>query len=437
METKNQKGYQSITIKGLIIGVLSLLLLIPNIMIQDLITERQERSKEAVEKINSRWSNSQTILGPILTIPYSVKTTDKNNKEIIEKRLLNISPELLIANVKLYPEVKHYGIYKSILYRSKIELKGNFNQATIDKLKKMNLNWENAYFSLGLSDLKGVTQRINFKINNSFCNAEASSNPSDAFKGNKLIFSTKTLTDKSKLSFNCNLVLNGSSEMRFVPIGKITKVQIEGNWKSPSFVGMFSPQYALKENGFVAEWNIMHFNRNLPEVWENRALESVDETAFGVNLIDTIDHYQQNMRSAKYAYLFIVLTFVVFFFVEILTGKRIHPLQYMLVGIALILFYSLLLSISEQVNFGLAYLFASIATIGLISTYTNSVFNNKLQSLIMTAVLVLLYLFLYFILQLEDIALLVGSIGLFIILGTIMYVSRNINWYKKEGNIEE
>ena len=438
METKNQKQKsQSITFKGIIIVVLSLLLLIPNLMIQSLITERQERSKETITKINSKWSNSQTILGPVLTIPYMAKTTDKDNKEIIERRLLNISPELLQANVKLNPEIRHYGIYKSILYRSDIHFSGNFSKATIDKMKDLNLNWENAYVSLGLSDLKGVTQKIDFKIDNSICNAEASEDSTETFKGKRLVFKPKAILNESNLNFSCNLSLNGSTELNFIPMGKITKVQIEGDWKSPGFVGMFSPQYSISGNGFKAEWNVMHFNRNIPEMWNNKTLESVDETAFGVNLVDTVDHYQQNMRSAKYALMFIALTFVVFFFVEVLTGKRIHPIQYLLVGIALVLFYSLLLSISEQMNFGLAYLLASVAIIGLISSYAYSVFKNKSQTAILSGVLILLYLFLYFILQLEDIALLVGSIGLFIILGIIMYLSRKINWYKKEELIED
>jgi inner membrane protein len=140
------------------------------------------------------------------------------------------------------------------------------------------------------------------------------------------------------------------------------------------------------------------------------------------------------MRSAKYALMFIALTFVVFFFVEIITRKRIHPIQYLLVGIALILFYSLLLSISEQLNFAIAYLTASVATIALIVVYTNSIFRNKTQTGILASILALLYIFLYVVLQLEDIALLIGSIGLFVILGIIMFVSRKINWYKPESS---
>ena len=171
-------------------------------------------------------------------------------------------------------------------------------------------------------------------------------------------------------------------------------------------------------------------------MWIDGQANSFDDASFGVNLVDPVNHYQQNMRSAKYAIMFIALTFVVFFFVEILTKKRIHPIQYLLVGLALILFYSLLLSISEQINFGIAYLIASLATIGLITAYAHSIFKNKVQTGALTGMLALLYIFLYVILQLEDVALLIGSIGLFIILGVIMFFSRKINWYKEEETEE-
>jgi inner membrane protein len=212
---------------------------------------------------------------------------------------------------------------------------------------------------------------------------------------------------------------------------------MNGAWKSPGFIGSFTPQYSLNDKGFTATWEILHYNRNIPETWTDHQLKSVAETSFGVNLVDTLDQYQQNMRSAKYALMFIALTFVVFFFVEILTKKKIHPIQYLLVGIALILFYSLLLSISEQLNFGAAYLIASIATIGLIVVYAHTIFKNRLQTGILAAFLSILYIFLYVVLQLEDSALLIGSIGLFIILGFIMYFSRKINWYKPEEQFKE
>ena len=221
-------------------------------------------------------------------------------------------------------------------------------------------------------------------------------------------------------------MLKGSSNINFIPVGKTTQVQMNGAWKSPGFIGSFTPQYSSDDKGFSAKWEILHYNRNIPETWTDNELKSFGETSFGVNLVDTLDQYQQNMRSAKYSLMFIALTFVVFFFVEILTGKKIHPIQYLLVGIALILFYSLLLSVSEQINFGKAYLLASIATIGLIAAYAQSIFKNRMHTTILASFLGILYIFLYVVLQLEDLALLFGSAGLFVILGVIMYFSRKM-----------
>ena len=285
-----------------------------------------------------------------------------------------------------------------------------------------------------LSDLRGITENIDFKLDNKQLSVEATGNL-DTQIGKMLVMplkNTDPLLFSQPQTFNCKLKLNGSSNINFIPIGKTTKVHVTGNWKSPGFIGNFSPEHHITENGFEADWSILSFNRSIPEMWIDYPGNSFDDSSFGVSLIDPVNHYQQNMRSAKYAIMFIALTFVVFFFVEILTRKRIHPIQYLLVGFALILFYSLLLSISEQINFGTAYLIASIATIGLITAYTHSIFKNKIQTGALTGMLCLLYIFLYVVLQLEDVALLIGSIGLFVILGTIMFFSRKISWYKQE-----
>jgi inner membrane protein len=181
----------------------------------------------------------------------------------------------------------------------------------------------------------------------------------------------------------------------------------------------------------------LSFNRSIPERWTDQESVSFKNSSFGVSLVDTVDHYQQTMRSAKYSIMFVILTFVVFFFVEVLSKKRIHPVQYLLVGIALILFYSLLLSLAEQIGFGIAYLIAAIAIISLITSYSYSIFKRKTETVILTLILGLLYTYLYVVLQLEDIALLIGSIGLFVILGIIMFISRKIKWYKPEEDILE
>jgi len=437
METTIKKAgkiNQSITFKALVIGFLTIILLIPGIMIQDLIRERQDRSVETIEKINAKWSNAQTICGPVLTIPYTTTHMDANNKTVLQEHTISITPENLNIDTQLFPEERYYGIYKTILYKSEIDLSGNFDKINYQKTDNSTIHWEQAYLTIGVSDLRGITENISFTLDNKLYPVEAAGNY-DRLMGKILVVSLNnadTLLTGQPLNFNCKIKLNGSSNINFIPIGKTSKVHVAGTWKSPGFIGNFSPEHTITENGFDANWSVLRFNRSIPETWIDNQVDTFEDASFGVNLIDPVNHYQQNMRSAKYAIMFIALTFVVFFFVEILTKKRIHPIQYLLVGIALILFYSLLLSISEQINFGIAYLIASIATIGLITAYTHSIFKNKMQTGGLAAMLCMLYIFLYVVLQLEDIALLIGSVGLFIILGIIMFFSRKINWYKQE-----
>lgn len=437
METtikKAGKFNQSITFKAMVIGFLTIILLIPGIMIQDLIRERQDRSIETIEKINAKWSNAQTICGPVLTIPYTTTHVDANNKTVLQQHTISITPENLNIDTQLFPEERYYGIYKTILYKSEIDLSGNFDKINYQRTDNSTIHWEQAYLTIGVSDLRGITENISFTLDNKQYPVEAAGN-SDRLMGKILVVSLNnadSLLTGQALNFKCKIKLNGSSNINFIPIGKTSKVHVAGTWKSPGFIGNFSPEHTITENGFDANWSVLRFNRSIPETWIDNQVETFEDASFGVNLIDPVNHYQQNMRSAKYAFMFIALTFVVFFFVEILTKKRIHPIQYLLVGITLILFYSLLLSISEQINFGIAYLVASIATIGLITIYAHSIFKNKMQTGALTAMLCTLYIFLYVVLQLEDVALLIGSIGLFIILGVIMFFSRKINWYKDE-----
>lgn len=441
METTSSKASkigQSITFKAMVIGFLTIILLIPGFMIQDLIQERQKRSIETIEKINAKWSNAQTFSGPIIVIPYTTTQITSDNKTLTQEHILNITPENLNISTQLFPEERYYGIYKTILYKSEIDITGNFDKINFPKIDNSVVHWEQAHLAIGITDLRGLTENIDFTLDNQKYAVEAAGNY-EILSGKSLIVqlnNTDSLRSGHPMAFNCKLKLNGSSNINFIPVGKTTKVHVSGNWKSPGFIGNFSPEHTISENGFEANWSILRFNRSIPEMWIDAADYSFYDTSFGVSLIDPVNHYQQNMRSAKYAIMFIALTFVVFFFIEILTKKRIHPIQYLLVGFALILFYSLLLSISEQINFGMAYLIASIATISLITTYAHSIFKNKMQTGVLSCMLCLLYIFLYVVLQLEDVALLIGSIGLFIMLGVIMYFSRKVNWYKQEEEEE-
>ena len=457
-QSKTKKFTQSLTFKGFIIATLVLLLLIPQGMIMDLTYERKERSKETVEKINEKWSNPQTICGPILSIPYLVmhteienivtkdNKTEKREKIVYTTHTLSLTPEQLNIKAELFPEEKYYGIYKTILYKSNITITGNFKKFINEDTIKTNFQWDKAYLTFGLSDLKGVSDKIDFKFSNHALDVEAGGNifnDDDNYYARRIsakrlimaIPELKSIYENETMTFHCNMSLNGSESINFIPMGKNTHVDVEGAWNTPSFTGSFSPESTIND-GFSASWKILHLNRNIPESWiGDYSYRSLYESSFGVNLINAVDHYQQNERSSKYSIMFIVLTFVIFFFVEALTKRKIHPLQYLLVGIALVLFYSLLLSISEQLNFALAYLISSIAIIGLITAYAHSIFKNKTRTTLLAALLCGLYIFLYVILQLEDMALLIGSVGLFVILGIIMFVSRKINFYKQDDDL--
>lgn len=459
METPTRKFTQSLTFKGITIAVLILILLIPGTMIQNLIEERQERSRETVQTINDKWSRSQTLCAPLLLVPYTTTKLDKDKNPYYEEHTLYITPKELKINVSLIPEERYYGIYKAILYKSDIHLDGNFSELTNLKIENSELHFDKAQIAIGVTDLRGVSQNPNFKIGDKMLETTVGevklfsvsenvvvadvtkSGSTDLYlsdkniSGKSLIVNLKNigLTDSlpHSLNFSCIMKLNGSSAINFIPIGQHTAVTVSGQWQSPSFIGSFSPESTIDKGQFNAAWNILSFNRDIPEMWSDNNIADLGANSFGVNFIETIDHYQQNMRSAKYALMFIALTFIVFFFVEIFTKKQIQFFQYVLVGVALILFYSLLLSLSEQIGFGWAYLVASIATVSMITIYFYSLIKQKLATFILAGIMFILYAFLYIILQVEDFALLFGSIFLFVILGVIMFVSNKIKLGKQ------
>lgn len=267
-----------------------------------------------------------------------------------------------------------------------------------------------------------------------------------------------------QIPFAFNLDLNGSSSLGFLPMGKVTEVSINAPWTTPSFTGAFLPDTReVNEAGFSARWKVLHLNRNFPQAWKgNQYYFSLSELAstedmlmppalrggseikpgqqnfaFGVNLLMPVDQYRKSMRSVKYAIMFISLTFLTFFFVEILNRKRIHPIQYLLVGLALCIFFALLLAISEHTAFNLAYILSALAVTALIGIYVSAVFKSRKLTAMLSLLLVLMYGFIFTLLQLEDYALLIGSIVLFIILAVVMYISRRIDWYAAANPEEE
>ncbi|RMG84254.1 MAG: cell envelope integrity protein CreD, partial [Bacteroidetes bacterium] len=233
--------------------------------------------------------------------------------------------------------------------------------------------------------------------------------------------------------FELKIKLNGQGSFSVEPVGRVTKLSLSSDWPSPGFSGAFLPDsHQISKDGFTAEWQVLDLNRNYPQQWsddEYNGFGGQGRMAFGVRLVQPVDEYLKNTRSAKYAVLVVGLTFLIFFFFEVLHKLLIHPFQYFLIGIALAVFYLILLSFSEHIGFNRAYLVATAATVSLISGYGWAILKYKKLVLQLTLFLVTIYGFIYIILQLEDYALLAGTVGVFVALALAMYYSRNIDWY--------
>jgi len=330
------------------------------------------------------------------------------------------------------PEIRKRGIYKVAVYEGKLNLKGSFSPPDVTLLDLQNavFNWDAAYFTIGISDMRGIKNLPVLQINGQQFAVESGVADTDLFPSG-ITVKTKSLDLNQVLNFDIDLVLNGSEDLSIEALGKTSDVSLKSDWAQPSFTGAFLPSNRqVTSKGFSAEWQVTHLNRNFPQQWNDEKF-STNDAKLGVELLIPIDHYQKSMRSVKYAILFIALNFLVFIFIEMKSKVRIHPFQYSLVAFALLIFYALLTSIGEQIGFNLAYLISAVSVTLLIPWYAFTILKNSRLVAWVTLLQTGLYAFLFTILQLQDYALLAGSIGLFIILILIMRASRAIKWYSE------
>ncbi|MCP9290800.1 cell envelope integrity protein CreD [Gracilimonas sediminicola] len=412
-----------------IIAFLTLILLIPSLLIQGLISEREYRRDSVANEISQKWGDEQVVVGPIISVPYRYYF---NGEDKVEQtiRYAHFLPENLNVEGAITPEIRYRGIYKVIVYNSSLSVSGNFPAIDLSgfKVPVEDFLIEDAFVSVGISDMTGIKDFVNITWNESEFLANPGIESNDVLASGISIAPDLTTGEAYDFSFDLNL--NGSTGLHFSPVGKQTNVALKSEWLNPSFTGNFLPaEREVTDAGFDSEWNVLHLNRNFAQQWQGPNQE-VTNTLFGVELLLAVDEYQKTMRTAKYAIMFISLTFLTFFMIELLSKKIIHPIQYLLIGFALLIFYTLLLSISEYVVFQLAYVIAAAAIIGLITIYSYSVLSDKLKSGIIFGVLIILYGYLYILLQLQDYALLLGSLGLFVVLSVVMYLTRNINWFE-------
>ncbi len=458
-ERLNRWIQESIMVKLFSIGFLILILLIPSSWIQDMIVERQIRAEEVMTEVANKWSGSQTVSGPVLVIPYRKQVVidlGKEGKEVrehVEKAYF--LPEDLDINGTINPEILHRGIFDAVVYESALSLKSTFSPPDFKSLSIAEdmILWNEAHLVFGITDLRGISDNPTFQIGDKTRQAEPSNNigvvvkssPNEAFSETYETTSRRNTTSSTgivvKLGWDEPLIadehvsvklnLKGSRRLDFVPAGKTTSVKLSGPWTDPSFDGEFLPaSREITEAGFTASWKVLHFNRPFSQQWtdNNQQLSGAD---FGLKLLIPVDQYQKSIRTSKYGVLIILLTFVALFLVEITQKIRIHPYQYILIGAALTIYYTLLLSFSEHIGYNLAYVTASLATVVLISLYSISFLRNTRLTIVFSLLLVIFYTFIFVIILQQDFSLLLGSVGLFIIVSLLMYFSRKVNWYQE------
>ena len=443
----------SVLIKLGLIGFLTILLLIPSALIQDLISERQKRQVEVIREISDKWSGSQLVQGPVLVLPYktTVMAEDPNTpKSSVREILTNIYilPETLNISSKANPEVLHRGIFDAVVYNSRIRVSGKFSALELNKsgIDPAMIQWEQAKVDIGLSDLKGLKNNPVIRLGNQTYEVEPDLTSLKLFSNNLIILPDLSTVKNTSLNFSFDLDLRGSEKLSFLHLGKNTIVKIEGEWNNPSFTGRYLPdERSVSGKAFSATWKMPYYNRPYPQQWieENTILNPADtlvkgsnnsdtRAAFGVDFLLPVDQYQKTTRAAKYAILVILLSFLSLFFTELLNKKSVHFLQYVLIGASMTIYYTLLLALSEQMGFNIAYIIASGATISLIGTFIWSLLKNSKAALLFAGILTVFYGFIFVILQLQDMALLVGSVGLFVIIAALMYLSQKISWEKNK-----
>ena len=422
-------------VRVLILFVLVILFQVPIFALDSLIRERQGRRNTAVDEVASKWGRQQSVIGPVLVVPYTATETVAGAPPVVRQttHFATFLPERLTSRGTLQAESRRRGIFTTSVYRAKLDLEGAFARPSFTAwgVDPRDVQWSAAQLVVGISDIRAIESTAAIRWNGTPVEVLPGT-AEGAAVASGIHAETAVPETASTLAFSIDLPLKGSAGAYWVPLGKTTTVTLQSNWKSPSFQGNWLPERrSVGPGGFEAEWTIAYLGRNFPQAWKDAAVskETLEAARFGFDLIEATDHYQMAARSVKYAGLFLLLTFAALWLMEVLARASVHPIQYLLIGSATCVFYLLELSLSEHLGFGLAYLVATVAIVAQIAAYCSTVLRSRARAAIMGGVAATLFGYLYVVLTNEDYALLIGSIGVFVVLGTIMYLTRKVDWY--------
>jgi inner membrane protein len=449
-DTGKSKSFKNFTSSGgfkiAMLVILILLLLIPIAMIRSLVNERSHRANEAEVSIMEAWGSQFVLYGPVIRIPFveqeEIRTkTEKEGEKteiIVHNKALWITPAEVTINAEFTAQKKRRGIFTVALFSGDVSLSGAFSfERAVNELKpNQQMHPEQAEIIIGLTSQKGIRKitRADWNSSELFFKPGNRDFSMDLYNQNGINASSPfNITGTN--SFDIQFSVQGGKSLRLLPIGETTIAHVKSDWPSPSYQGGFLPVTQIHgENGFDAQWEISYLSRSIPLLWQTgekgdySGKMNLKGELFGVDFFKPLDHYALNERAVKYAILFLIIPFLTLFFLEIFSQKSVHPAQYLLSGLANVIFYLLLLSISEHISFSFAYLIAASALTVMITLYARSLLETWVRSAYMGLVMALLYLILYLTLNAEDWALLIGSIAAFIVCGLVMYLTRKLDW---------
>ena len=431
---------KSIGLRLVAIALITVILMIPLAIIADLVNERSKSREETLSKIGQDWSGKQTLLGPVIVVPFSSSefVSSATGEPLKTTQHAFFLPDSFTVTGNIEPEIRYRGIYQTILYTADLTFSGVFPEADFSRwsIEDNAIRWQEAFIAFGITDMRGVKEDV--LLNWSDTTLAFASGMLEASVLTDAGISVQVDAQRSN-EFSFDLKLDGNDELKFIPVGKTTKVDITSSWDSPSFRGAFLPdERTITDEGFSASWQILDLNRAFSQSWRGEAEELLLESAFGLSLYPPVDQYRKTQRSTRYGFLLIGLTLLAFFLIELRIGLRAHPFQYVLVGLDLCLFFLLLLSLGEHMAFNYAYILSSIMTIGLAAFYAGSMYRSIKIGYLTSGVLSVLYILIFMMLQLQDYALLAGSIGLFVLLALTMYLTRNFaNLSRASSSMDE
>ena len=426
----------------LVIGFLVVVLQVPVLLIANLVWEREGARGQAVAEISRSWGGPQEAVGPFLVVPYRWLVTDTDSdgktRETYVESHATFLPAALDVEAKLATETLYRGVFEAPVYRAAITMSGSFDRPDLSSwgLRPEDVLWEKAQIALEVSDIRAIQNEATI----AWGDRAVAFEPGLGLRRSERpgVHAWTGGVEGDSVPFRIELALNGSSSIRFAPLGRKTSVRTSGDWADPSFQGAWLPNSRAVQNGtFEAAWQIPYLGRNYPQSWWNGEAKTPEivSSLFGLDLLTPTDGYRRTERSLKYEALFVGLTFLTIWLFEVLAGARVHIIQYGLIGAALCVFYLLELSLSEHLGFPLAYLLAAAAVVALVTCYAWAVLPSALHSLTIAATTAGLYAYLYVLIQLQDYALLVGSMGLLLILAVIMYATRRVDWYAPRAEV--